>query len=996
MKKSLLKNCIATFNEPAVQLFSAGRRSGLVTALVFASMLAQAQNVGFENGTSSWTASGPAGYSASVNTASGYVRSGLKSLALSSPASATFTEMRTSAGYSVTVPASGTNYVTVIAYVMADGPNSQAMVGAVNNASGVKVQSSVITASTSAFQRITHTFLAQNGQTYSPVLYGRKSSGMGGSSILFFDDVVIYTSTQSTADLSNPTILAEGIKTQPIGTELPLTWTPGSDGGSGVTGALVLRQSGLTGANLIPKSQTLYSTDPTVGPTSISGWEVVGNTNDPAAISDDPGAMGAYTYLIYMRDKALNYSQPSRMFVVNDAYQSITLPLFATLNLDGLYLAPDNELEIPVGMNLTLRPYAEAIVYGTVINNDNITLLSDAVLSFEDGSVYEHMANQANRSVPSAVWDVNSTCIIKGVTSNPPYNLSQTFGNFLWDCPDQTISSVVITGATYDGTFTLANTGSGGISIGNSYNSFRGNFVQSGGLLHFSGTSSELIFNGPTLQTITFTGGSITGIVNLTVNKSNQLRLLNNFAVSGHLKLLNGVFNLNTRQLSLASGTAITRASGSLTGGVPVFSGNHDLTYLATVIAGSEMPAQQNMIRNLTLNCNGMVTLSNHIWVNGTLDFQNGRLVLGNRNLTISTSGDLTGYSSTRYVVTNGNGELKIDNLGIGGRTGTVWFPVGRTTSSYTPVSVKNQGVADQFSVRVINGCFNNYTVTNGVYQTSGSELLSHVVRKTYFISEAVPGGSLAELSVQWNTSDEGEGFNAASSYLSHYVMGTGWDKDMPKPAESPNTSTRGQSRNLVSNFSPFSVGDDNSPLPVELVYFRASLKAADVQLSWLTASELENDRFEIERSADAKTWETIGRVQGAGTTENSRTYSYTDAQAGRNFSGTLYYRLRQVDLSGESSLSAVAAVTIKADARPVLQLLSYQPGARTVQVQAQPETGQTMTVLVLDMKGTILYSQRVSDSRQLQFDLGAYAEGAYTILGVTQGGSFPIKFMAY
>ena len=84
---------------------------------------------------------------------------------------------------------------------------------------------------------------------------------------------------------------------------------------------------------------------------------------------------------------------------------------------------------------------------------------------------------------------------------------------------------------------------------------------------------------------------------------------------------------------------------------------------------------------------------------------------------------------------------------------------------------------------------------------------------------------------------------------------------------------------------------------PVELTTFKAK-KVDDSQslLTWATASELNNDRFEVERSVDGVNFEMIGEVAGQGTTTIAQDYDFVDA---RPAIGTNYYRLRQVDYDG-------------------------------------------------------------------------------------------------
>ncbi|NJL75261.1 MAG: hypothetical protein HC892_09770 [Saprospiraceae bacterium] len=88
-----------------------------------------------------------------------------------------------------------------------------------------------------------------------------------------------------------------------------------------------------------------------------------------------------------------------------------------------------------------------------------------------------------------------------------------------------------------------------------------------------------------------------------------------------------------------------------------------------------------------------------------------------------------------------------------------------------------------------------------------------------------------------------------------------------------------------------------NFVLPVELIAFRAEAKDDHIGLTWTTASELNNDRFEVERSEDAKSFKQIGTVKGKGTTVETTDYSFEDRTA---IPGVLYYyRLKQVDTDG-------------------------------------------------------------------------------------------------
>jgi hypothetical protein len=94
--------------------------------------------------------------------------------------------------------------------------------------------------------------------------------------------------------------------------------------------------------------------------------------------------------------------------------------------------------------------------------------------------------------------------------------------------------------------------------------------------------------------------------------------------------------------------------------------------------------------------------------------------------------------------------------------------------------------------------------------------------------------------------------------------------------------------------------------LPITLIYFRAHLAEAQVELRWATATELNNNYFTVERSLDARSFEEIIRLPGAGNSTAMLHYTYTDHQP---LKGTSYYRLRQTDYDGQSSFSNTVAV---------------------------------------------------------------------------------------
>ncbi len=99
------------------------------------------------------------------------------------------------------------------------------------------------------------------------------------------------------------------------------------------------------------------------------------------------------------------------------------------------------------------------------------------------------------------------------------------------------------------------------------------------------------------------------------------------------------------------------------------------------------------------------------------------------------------------------------------------------------------------------------------------------------------------------------------------------------------------------------------SIVPVELVSFSAEVYSSDVTLSWITATEVNNYGFEIERrSSETGQWLNIGFVNGSGTSTEIRYYSFNDNSLSV---GKYYYRLKQIDFDGNYTYSNEVEVNI-------------------------------------------------------------------------------------
>ena len=114
-----------------------------------------------------------------------------------------------------------------------------------------------------------------------------------------------------------------------------------------------------------------------------------------------------------------------------------TATLTSSETLDQLIIEAGATLRVNNSRTLTISDGVEAFdldVYGLVDNYWAITPNAGAAIRFNANSIYNHRLNGG--TVTTATWDVSSACNILEVTNTVPSGLTQTFGNFTWNCPN--------------------------------------------------------------------------------------------------------------------------------------------------------------------------------------------------------------------------------------------------------------------------------------------------------------------------------------------------------------------------------------------------------------------------------------------------------------------------------------------------------------------------------------------------------------------------------
>jgi hypothetical protein len=148
-----------------------------------------------------------------------------------------------------------------------------------------------------------------------------------------------------------------------------------------------------------------------------------------------------------------------------------------------------------------------------------------------------------------------------------------------------------------------------------------------------------------------------------------------------------------------------------------------------------------------------------------------------------------------------------------------------------------------------------------------------------------------------------------------------------------------------------------NGTLPVTLLFFDGEQTEDKIILSWASASELNFDYYDIDRSPDAIQFTELGKVNGSDDSRERRNYSFEDNSP---LIGNSYYRIRAVDLNGSVAATIVTSV-------------NFQGGKRNFETFPNPVTGTTLTtrlnfypqtggaISMVDCRGDNVYQETLS-----------------------------------
>ncbi|WP_118950050.1 T9SS type A sorting domain-containing protein [Taibaiella helva] len=470
---------------------------------------------------------------------------------------------------------------------------------------------------------------------------------------------------------------------------------------------------------------------------------------------------------------------------------------------------------------------------------------------------------------------------------------------------------------------------------------------------NFCTTGDLIINNGAELrQTNTAATGMVAVNGNLTVNTGGTL------TIPGILYFGN-VASATSTTVSLTAGADPQTVSGA-----GVF---RNLASSPTANFNS-LTINNTSVSGVTFaDANSLLSGANTGTVSGTLTMTAGKLNTGSNTLVLGISGATPGtYTYTAGIIV---GKFK---RWLAASTGSRVFHLGSSTGAKTAtINFTTAPSAGSLTAEWVAG--NGGTA--GLPLTEGSNTFSYISDKGYWRITAGDGLTGGTYTATFN----GAGVNDIPDYTQITIgkrsdASASWTLDGTYVAPTGNNGNFTVSRTgITSGFSEFGILSGLQPLPVRLISFTGRKAGVQHILDWTTAEELNFSHFELQRSADGRSFTKLARIP-AGKQEGGH-YAFTDEQP---LKGMNMYRLNMVDADGKSVLSGVVKL-VRSAAGEMALIVFPNPVQQQLQVTLDGQPDGQPQLQVIDITGKVLQTITVT-SAETTIDMSRFATGSYLL----------------
>lgn len=187
-------------------------------------------------------------------------------------------------------------------------------------------------------------------------------------------------------------------------------------------------------------------------------------------------------------------------------------------------------------------------------------------------------------------------------------------------------------------------------------------------------------------------------------------------------------------------------------------------------------------------------------------------------------------------------------------------------------------------------------------------------------------------------------------------------------------------------------------PLPVDLISFNAECKDNNVSINWVTATEINNDYFILEKSEDLINFHEIAKIPGNGFSNKEIFYSFVDEKF---VSGINYYRLKQVDYDGTTKKYNVIAAYCTDNSENNLKATVFpNPFYDIIAIELDSHDYDRIQIELLDMKGVLIrremYLKCEVAKQSIKIAPVQLYPGTYLLRLVTDSGTYTTTILKH
>ncbi|HLP56873.1 MAG TPA: T9SS type A sorting domain-containing protein [Fluviicola sp.] len=507
-----------------------------------------------------------------------------------------------------------------------------------------------------------------------------------------------------------------------------------------------------------------------------------------------------------------------------------------------------------------------------------------------------------------------------------------------------------------------------------------GNFTNNGNLVCQAG--STVVFVGSGTQNITGSFVGVDGFHHLTINKTTGTVVANNNVdIKGNFLTNNGtsIFNANSKYIKVGgnftnnNGNTTYTNTGSVAGTLEFF-GSAAQTY--------NQGASQLDLNFVVMNHSGPgVDLATNMFIKATT----GSLTLTNGKInTAAFRVDVA--NGTPACVTTGNTNSYINgNLyrTLSGAAGSYDFPLGtatlyeRANINFTTATTipRLQSRFDSWGTPAnhINGmseCATTYNLLDenmGFWTINASaNPTSGTYNTTLYCTGATNTAGVAAWTVEKSQ-------NSGATWI---LSGTC----------DPTSTAAIVKRNGMNGFSLFAAAQATNPLPVELLGFYGYEDERINYLKWTTASEINSDYFDVERSKNGIEFYAIDQVDAAGNSNQEINYTATDENP---YYPVTYYRVKQVDIDGDYYYTPIIAIESSSEEPLTVHQVYPNPTKEKLYVEFSLQKSEHAVIAITDISGKVIHRIDVdcATSNVVEFNSKQWLPGMYLIRITTDSG---------